>query len=234
MNQIPREITVYATCWMTLFYPHLGERVRVALERLGVRARLSPHLSCCGWQSYTAGEWDRAVAEADAWIHTHLPFQGVVVPSPVCLALLRHHTRYLFAHNPVALERALDMSERVWGLGEILDILDPPVKAPSAGRVAYVPGCAADARRGEEWLRRHLGPRLWTPEAGCCADGGIFAVDMPELAAAMVARLARRIRSEGVTHVVTDEPACHFHLRRVLAPARLQVLHLIDMVGGEV
>ncbi len=231
---IPHNTTVYATCWMTLFYPQLGERIRAALQRLGIRAQPSPHLACCGWQSYTAGDWEQAIAEADAWVRAHLSDEAIVVPSPACTTLLRHHVMYLFADSQVALDRARDLRERIWELGEFLNALRAPVVGADRETWAYVAGCREGARAGEVWLRQHLGERLVTLGNLCCADGGIFPVEMPELTGAMIARLVHRLRESQVTRVVTDEPACHFLLKRALASTSIHVHHLIDVVPREV
>ncbi len=230
MTRTPDEITIYATCWMSIFYPHLGEHIREALTYIGRRARLSSHVACCGWLSYTAGDWVRAQEEADAWVHAHLPESAVVVPSPACATFLRHHTRYLFEQDPAALDRVQDIQERIWEFGAYVNAIDAPVRMVVDGKILYVAGCGEGPAAGETWLRRHLGDNVMSVPTTCCADGGIFAVAMPELSAAMVSRLAHHIRTSGASYVVTDEPACHFHLHRALASTSIQVVHLADLM----
>jgi L-lactate dehydrogenase complex protein LldE len=69
----------------------------------------------------------------------------------------------------------------------------------------------------------------------CCGFGGLFAVKMPDISSAMLARKLDRIQEAGADAVVVTDVSCGMHmaggLRRRGSP--VVVRHLAEVLAGE-
>lgn len=189
-------VSFFTTCLADQFFADEAVAGARLLERLGVDVRVSDVQTCCGQPANNAGYPDEARVLAR---HALRVFDGpdpVVLPSGSCAAMLRAFYPELMEGEPEA-DSAVELGRRTWELSEfIVRVLG--IRELGTGlrgrRVAYHHGCHALRELGvrEEpiVLLEGAGAKVveWEADEECCGFGGLFAVKMPEISAAMADR----------------------------------------------
>ena len=179
----------------------------------------------------------RVFSDEDTW---------VVLPSGSCAAMLRHH--YVDLLGPGEAARAASLARRTFELAQfIVHVLGITQlgRGLSGQRIVYHHGC-----HGLRDLGVHAEPLLllgnagaellpWEASEECCGFGGLFAVKLPEVSAAMADRKLDTLPTAAKPDVLTSaDGGCLLQLsgrmkhRGIHLPARHLAELLLEGVDG--
>jgi L-lactate dehydrogenase complex protein LldE len=202
--------------------PQAGMSVVRVLEKLGVTVEYPRGQTCCGQPAFNAGAWDDARRMAkytlDVLGKSDAP---IVVPSGSCADMLVHHYPEILASDPIYGAIAEQIAARTYEftqyLVDVLGITD--VGASDAERMTYHPSChllrgLKNTRAPLELLSNVQAVELVElPGAEeCCGFGGLFAIKMADISAAMLDRKLDAIESTNAQVVVGCDVSCLLHI----------------------
>lgn len=213
----PREVILFGTCVVDLFFPEAGLDAIRLLEREGVRVHFPEGQSCCGQPAWTSGYASEAREVARAQLAILDAGMPVVVPSGSCAGMFRQHYRELFADEPDTMARVEVLAEHTFELTEFLlnvcrvdwqDLGEPT-------RIALHTSCSARREMNTHLHARELLGKLakverveHDHESECCGFGGTFSVRMPEVSGAMVKDKTQSLMTSGADEMVTADGGC--------------------------
>jgi len=188
-------VCFFATCLVDRLLPDAGIAAARLLRTLGADVVVPGDATCCGQPAFNAGYAAEARRIAAHTLRALDREDYVVLPSGSCTAMLRHHWSTLLDNGDATRARALadrtfELAEfivRVLGVTHIGDGL-------RGRRIAWHHGCHAlrELRVRDEplLLLRNAGASIvdWEASEECCGFGGLFAVKLPEVSAAMADR----------------------------------------------
>ncbi len=238
----PSRVQLLVTCLVDHFRPDAAEGAVRLLERAGVVVEVPEGQTCCGQPAFNAGSRPDARAMARHTIEVlSRSTAPVVVPSGSCADMLIHHAPLLLADDPEAGVRARAVAARTFELTEMLvDVLGVSAEVPDAtGTLTYHACCHGLRGLGVDAQPRALlasaSERLVPlPEADtCCGFGGLFAVKLPDVSGAMLARKCRQIETTGADTVVVTDVSCAMHIQGGLdrAGSRARVRHIAEVLS---
>jgi L-lactate dehydrogenase complex protein LldE len=244
----PREVYLFGTCVVDLFFPEAGMDAIRLLEREGIRVNYPQGQSCCGQPAYTSGYTEQARDVARAQLALFAEDYPVVVPSGSCAGMFREHYPELFKNEPHSLEQARRLAERTFELTEFL-LLVCKTRLDDRGqptRIALHTSCSARREMNTHLHARELLAQLSNVEridhdheSECCGFGGTFSVRMPDISGAMVADKTRALKETGADQVITADCGCLMNINGALEKQResLRGQHLASFLwqrtGGE-
>lgn len=217
----PANVYLFATCLIDQFAPEAGLDTVRLLEREGIAVHFPDDQTCCGQPAYSSGYPDEARAVARRQLALFPEPWPVVVPSGSCAAMIRHHYPRLFAHDPVLLRRAEELSERVFELTEFLvyvvGFARDDLKEPCT--VALHTSCHARREMGSHESSGALLDGLSQVSVAiqaraeeCCGFGGTFAIRHPDISAAIASDKVESLRATGAGRVVSADCGCLFNI----------------------
>lgn len=236
-------VSLFVTCLVDQFYPHVGESVVAVLRKLGVTVEFPFDQTCCGQPAFNSGYRKEAKAIARRTLRVLRKAEYVVVPSGSCAAMLRVFYPELFEDEPEAYEAAKSLAGRVYEFSEFLvKVLGvSEVEAQDSGRVTYHPSCHLLRELGvnSEPLGLIEGVKgiQFVPLKGnvaCCGFGGTFSVKMPAISEAMLEEKLREIADTEAHTLVSCDMSCLMHIGGALSRrnSRVRVLHLAELLDG--
>lgn len=239
----PRRVALFITCLVDVMRPQVGLATVEVLERLGITVTVPPGQTCCGQPAYNAGLWEQARPVARRWLELFADAPAIVAPSGSCVAMIRRHFPVLFGQDPELAALAGSVAARTWEFSQFLvDVLGvTDVGARFEGTLAVHDCCHAlrelNVAHQPRLLLQHVaGARLGSLEGHdeCCGFGGLFAVDMPEISAAMLDRKVRYIRAADADAIVVVDVGCQLHMLGGLRRQGVHrpVYHLAEVLAG--
>jgi L-lactate dehydrogenase complex protein LldE len=259
----PERVQLLVTCLIDQFYPDTGMSVVRVLERLGLTVEFPAGQTCCGQPAFNAGFVDEARDMARHTIDVLSKSEApVVIPSGSCGDMMIHHAVKLLENDPRYGPKAADVAARTYEftqfLVDVLGVTDVgaiagasagPNAGPSAatsdtapaGLVTYHASChglrGLGVKAQPAALLEHVRgiQRCPLPESEvCCGFGGLFAVKMSEISAAMLGRKLDSIASTNADTVVVTDVSCAMHMNGGLhrRGSRTRVIHLADLLAG--
>lgn len=243
----PDRVQLLVTCLIDQFYPDTGMSVVRVLERLGLTVEFPAGQTCCGQPAFNAGFVDEARDMArhtiDVLSKSNAP---VVIPSGSCGDMIVHHAAKLLENDPRYGPKAAEVASRTFEftqfLVDVLGVTDLGSIAPApAGLVTYHASCHGLRGLGVKaqpaaLLENVKGlQRCPLPESEvCCGFGGLFAIKMSEISAAMLGRKLDSIESTNADTVVVTDVSCAMHMNGGLhrRGKSTRVIHLADLLAG--
>jgi L-lactate dehydrogenase complex protein LldE len=240
-----RRVQLFATCLVDQFWPQAAWATVTVLERLGIAVHVPIDQTCCGQPAFNGGFEDDARAMARQTIAVlEQDRSPIVVPSGSCAEMIIHQYPRLFAGDGAWASRAADVAGRTYELSQFLvDVLGvADVGATADGRLAYHASCHGLRGLGLADQPRRLlshvkgGSCADLPDAEtCCGFGGLFAVKMAPISAAMLDRKLDAIEASGAATVVATDVSCLMHIagglrRRGCATT---VKHLAEVLAAD-
>jgi L-lactate dehydrogenase complex protein LldE len=239
-------VALFATCLADLAAPEAAVAAVRLLRHVGIDVEFPERQSCCGQPAFNAGYHVEARRLAEHHLRVFEPYERVVVPSGSCAAMVVGHYPGLFAPGTAEHAAAVQLAARTSELASFLvDVLGrDDLGADLRGtRVTYHDGChALRTLRVAEAPRRLLlaaGAEL-LESAGhdtCCGFGGLFAIKMPEVSAAMARAKHDGIRASGAEVLTSADSGCLLQLggslRRAAgtgSPPGPRVVHLAELL----
>ncbi|MFN0131848.1 MAG: FAD-binding and (Fe-S)-binding domain-containing protein [Phycisphaerales bacterium] len=182
-------VAVFADCFTLYNEPAIGLAARHLLRAFGYEPVLVS-AGCCGRALISTGLLADAIATIDETLARLAPlaarpnFRALLVLEPSCLSAIKDDWLSLKAKTPLATRQTIaarsflveDFLERFW---DEHPRHPTPRASPDAGpRVLLHAHCHQKALWGSDSsaaiLRRFVGPRLVTPDTGCCGMAGSF------------------------------------------------------------
>lgn len=217
----PTHVQLFITCLLDHLYPDIAEACVTVLERAGVRVEVPPGQTCCGQPAFNGGFLAEARQMARHFLDVFAETTGpIVTPSGSCASMVVHHYPGLFAGEPAQQARAEAVARRIREFGQFLvDDLGQRHVGGRPGRYTYHPSCHLSRELGvrgcaETLLAGIPGAELRPlPEAeACCGFGGLFAIKLPSVSAAMMQRKLENIAASGAEICVVCDASCMTHL----------------------
>jgi L-lactate dehydrogenase complex protein LldE len=146
--------------------------------------------------------------------------------------MMRHHYLELFKDSPAWLQRATELSRRVYELSEFLVRVAgvEDLGASFYGKATYHDSCQVLRGLGVSHEPRRLLHKVEGLELvemkdtdRCCGFGGIFTLKYPHIAAAIGEEKVKNIMATGVETVVGCEISCLMHIGGLLRKKGLGV-----------
>jgi glycolate oxidase iron-sulfur subunit len=229
-------VALFRGCVMDTVFRHVNDATRRVLEANGYRVVEIEGQGCCGALHEHAG--DRAGAEALARKNVKafaIKANFIVINSAGCGALLKDYGHLLGTPESEALAtRVRDVSEllaakgpRPGGRLPLEVAYDAPCHLQHAQKVQAEPLAVLRAIPG-------LRLRLLPGSDKCCGSAGIYSMQHPEMARAVLdAKIAEfAAASPAIEVVATGNPGCHMQigagLRAAGIPAR--VMHPVELL----
>ena len=217
----PADVYLFATCLVDQFAPEAGLDTVRLLAREGIAIHFPREQTCCGQPAYTSGYPDEARAVARRQLGLFPQPWPVVVPSGSCAAMMRHEYPKLFAHDPVLLAKARELSDRIFELTEFL-VHVAGFRRQDRGEactVALHTSCHARREMGSHEtsaaLLGGLGQVKVMQQARaeeCCGFGGTFAIRHPDISEAIVSDKVASLKESGAQRVVSADCGCLFNI----------------------
>jgi L-lactate dehydrogenase complex protein LldE len=248
----PDRVQLLVTCLIDQFFPGTGMSVVRVLERLGLTVEFPAAQTCCGQPAFNAGFLDEARDMARHTIDVLSKSEApVVIPSGSCGDMIIHHAAKLLENDPRYGPKAAEVASRTYEFTQFLvDVLGvTDVGATAGANTAAPPGlvtyhASCHGLRGlgvkaqPAALLDHVQglQRCPLPESEvCCGFGGLFAVKMSEISAAMLGRKLDSIASTNADTVVVTDVSCAMHMNGGLhrRGSRARVIHLADLLAGD-
>jgi L-lactate dehydrogenase complex protein LldE len=239
------DVQLFVTCLVDAFAPEAGRATVALLERAGCIVFFPSDQTCCGQPAHNAGLSGRARSMAAATVATLDATTGpIVTPSGSCADMLIHHTPRLLegtVHHAAATRVAGRVRELTQFLVDDLDEAEVGPAPCDGCAVAYHPSChglrnLGIARQPAALLGSVEGIRTVVPEDAeqCCGFGGLFALEMPEVSAAILAGKLDAFEASGADVIVGGDISCLMHieggLRRRNSSIRVQ--HIAEFLAG--
>jgi L-lactate dehydrogenase complex protein LldE len=188
-------VCFFPTCLVDRLLPDAGMAAARLLRTLGADVVVSRAATCCGQPAFNAGYVAEARRIAAHTLQALEHADHIVLPSGSCAAMMRHHWSSLFDRDTREQVRAV--AGRTYELAEyIVHVLGITHvgNGLEGRRIAWHHGCHALRELGVRdeplLLLRNSGASIvdWEASEECCGFGGLFAVKMPEVSAAMADR----------------------------------------------
>lgn len=220
-------VQLFVTCLVNGFFPEVAEATVKVLERAGCSVGVPPSQTCCGQPAFNCGLVDdarklgRKILDDFSAGEFSPSDEPVVVPSGSCADMLIHHLPHLFDDGePDALRAqalALRVVEFTSFLVDHLGIVD--LGASCSKKVAYHASCHGLRNLGlgpqaEALLDEVEGLNRVEIERSteCCGFGGLFAVELPEVSAAIMNDKLDHVEAAAPDWLVGGDVSCLLHL----------------------
>jgi len=232
-------VQLFVTCLVDSLAPDVGTATVETLERAGCDVEFPTDQGCCGQPAFNVGLMDDARLMAASTIDVLDQTEGpIVIPSGSCAAMIVHHYPTLFA-GTTREGPAQRVAGRVRELTQYLvDDLHTAIRADCGDcKVAYHYSCHGLRQLGlSDQADRLLDDVDRVPLPGddeCCGFGGLFAVEMPAVSAAIMRTKLDRVEGSGADTLVGGDISCLLHLegglRRRGSP--IGVRHIAELLA---
>jgi L-lactate dehydrogenase complex protein LldE len=238
-------VQLLVTCLVDHLFPGVGHATVAVLERAGIQVEVPSGQTCCGQPAFNGGFTDEAAAMArhtvDVLTRSDLP---VVVPSGSCADMIVHRYPELLAGDPAYAARARALAARTYELTQFLvDVLGlTDLGAHGTGRLAYHASChglrGLGLRTQPMTLLRNVAgaqTEMLADAETCCGFGGLFAVKMGAISAAMLAQKLEDVVASGADTVVATDVSCLLHMAGGLhrRGSRVRTRHIAEVLAGD-
>jgi L-lactate dehydrogenase complex protein LldE len=213
---------LFVTCLVDAFAPSVGEAVVDLLEGAGVPVEFPADQTCCGQPAFNAGFDHEARRMAVHTIRVLDATEGpIIVPSGSCADMIIHHIPELVADDPDLHDAATRVATRTRELATFLveDLDIESTGATGEGSCTVHHSCHGLRNLGIKDQPEHLIDAVdglqrvqLQGATECCGFGGLFAIEMPDVSAAMLDRKLDSIEATGADVVVGGDISCLMHI----------------------
>ncbi|MEX1125667.1 MAG: (Fe-S)-binding protein [Acidimicrobiia bacterium] len=234
-------VQLVVTCLVDALAPQVGRATVTVLTRAGCQVEFPEGQTCCGQPAFNVGMLTEARRMAGHTLDLLDVTQGtVVVPSGSCADMMTRHYAELFAGTDRE-QQAERVGSRVRELSQFLvDDLDTDLKGSCDGcTVAYHHSCHGLRGLGLGHQAEQLLSEVEMAELegakDCCGFGGVFAIEMPAVSAAIMNEKLDRIEASGADTLVGGDVSCLIHLEGGLRRrnSKISVKHLAEILAGD-
>ena len=233
------QVQLLVTCLVDVLAPQVGRAALAVLESVGCGVSYPEGQTCCGQPAFNVGLTEEAKEMAAHTLEVLDATEGpVVVPSGSCTEMIVHQYPALFVGTERE-EQALRVSSRTRELTQFLvDDLDSGITASCDGcSVAYHHSChglrGLGLRDQAERLLRDIDRLPLEGAEECCGFGGLFAVEMPSVSAAIMDEKLDRVEASGADTLIGSDISCLIHLQGGLRRrgSDIEVRHIAELLA---
>ena len=232
--------SLMVTCLGDLFYPEVGERIVRVLRACEVAVDFPAGQTCCGLPLFNSGYHAEAAAVAQRTLEVFRDSAAVVVPSGSCAFMVKHEYAGLMS-DPGQRAEAERLAARTYEFSQYLvqvvgrTEFDSRVK----GRVTYHDSChllrGLHESAAPRTVLRGLKGVAFVELPGsdeCCGFGGSFAVRLPEISAAILAKKLANVEATGAACVVACDAGCLLQMGGGLSRrgSAVRAVHLAELL----
>lgn len=237
-------VALFVTCIVDVLFPDAGEAALDLLERQGMRVEFPEAQTCCGQPAFNSGFNQDARAVAEHFLDTFSGYDAIVTPSGSCAAMVHHYYPELFRDHP-RLDEARAIAGRTY---ELSQYLVDRLNVTDLGTALSKPmrGAIHDSCHGYRELGIARQPRALLANVGnltlvelpghdqCCGFGGLFAIKMGEISAAMLKDKLTNIEGVECDIVIAGDASCAVHMNGGLSRigSRKRVVHWAEVAAG--
>jgi L-lactate dehydrogenase complex protein LldE len=233
-------VQLFVTCLVDGFFPEVGKATVRLLESNGCVVEFPFDQTCCGQPALNAGYRDEAIAMARHTVEVLDATAGpIVVPSGSCADMLIHHIPELLPGDWAAARVAERTRELTSFLVDDLAVETVDRSGPERS-VAFHHSCHGLRNLGlgsqaERLLDSAPGVERCALEGAreCCGFGGLFALELPEVSAAIMDRKLQQVEASRATTLVGGDVSCLMHLAGGLhrQGSSIQVKHIAEILA---
>lgn len=237
-------VSLFITCLVDGFFPHVGESMVKVLRRLGVTVTFDPRQTCCGQPAFNTGYQQYARELGKRFLHIFAEADYIVAPSGSCVSMVKHYYGELFKDDPMLARQAHEVGARTYELSDFLvNVLGvEDVGARYRGRVTYHDAChlLRELRIKDEPRRliravRDIEFVEMDNADQCCGFGGTFSVKLADLSGAIAQDKIEAIKRAKADGVVANDSSCLMQIAGVLRRHGLPIktMHLAELLAME-
>ena len=234
------KVALLTGCVMDGLFAHVHRATERTLRANDYAQVAAPGQQCCGALHAHAGhdEQARAMARATIAAFENSGADFIAANAAGCGAMMKEYGR-LLATDDAWRDRAAAFAARVRDVSELLAAAGPRAGAPHALRVTYDAPChLLHAQRVSEPPLKVLAaiPALdLVPLADsdqCCGSAGIYNLEQPAIANAVLAAKLANISATGAAFVATGNPGCQMQIGAGLLRAgnAARVVHPVELL----
>ena len=236
-----KKVSLFATCIADMFYPQALESTCRLLQSQGITVEYPKDQICCGQPSFNAGYVDEAAKVAKNLIEAFEHSEYVISPSGSCTAMIREHYPVLFENDPVMLEKAKDLGNKVYEFSEffvkVLGVTN--VGAKLNAKVTYHFSCHMTRLLRVKEAPIELIKNIEGIEyielpnnQDCCGFGGTFSVKMADISSAMLNEKIKNIQSTGAEILVGSDLSCLMNISGGLSRQGIPIktMHVAELL----
>ena len=238
-----KTVTLFVQCLVDTIYPEVAQAMVQVFRRLGIEITCPTDQTCCGQPAFNSGYRQSARVAARHFIEVFEGAEQIVCPSGSCVNMVRHHYTDLFQNDPGWLQRAQNLSGRIYEFSEylvdVLGVEDLGVRFD--GKVTYHDSChllrgIGVQKQPRQLLAHVLGTELIEMHNSdyCCGFGGAFSIKYPEISNAMVGDKVKNIIDTGADTVVGCDMGCLMNIQGKLSRmgSSIKVMHIAQILAG--
>ncbi len=243
-------VGLFVPCYVDQFYPDVAIATLELLERLNVSVEYPDGQTCCGQPMANTGCNEDTAPVARRFVEIFADYDMIVCPSGSCTAMVKHHYAGYFADNDAKFAHVRDNTyELCEFLHDVLKIDSLDVRFPHRASIHQACHGLRELRLGassesmqprEDKVRRILDlvrdleivPTTRIDE--CCGFGGTFAVNEPDVSAAMGRdRVADHLASSSEV-IISADMSCLMHLQGLIRREKrpIEVMHVAQVLVG--
>ena len=238
-------VHLFIPCLVDQFHPQVGKCVIQVLKKIGMNPVYPEDQLCCGQPFFKSGYWKKTFPLAKNTIRAFRNAKLVVAPSGSCVKMVRHDYLELFRDNAPWLDRAKELSSKIYEFSEFLihvAQLDD-IGASYKGKITYHDSCQVLRGLGISSEPRRLlmnvkGLELVEMEKSdrCCGFGGIFSFKFPHISRELVKEKVAHILSSGADAVAGCEISCLMNIEAYLKlkGVPIRTLHLAEILADSI
>ncbi|TWT76722.1 Lactate utilization protein A [Planctomycetes bacterium CA13] len=248
-------VALFVPCYLDQFYPDVAIATLEILERLGVDVAFPEDQTCCGQPMANTGCTADCAPVARRFVDIFAPYDAIVCPSGSCTSMVRNHYDEYFAKEDAAFEhvktRTFDLCEYLVDELHLSELKIDGQDVHFPHKVSLHQSC-----HGLRELRLGPSSENMTPRNNkvrdlldfvkdieicdlsrsdeCCGFGGTFAVNEPDVSAAMGRdRVADHVAS-GSEVIVSADMSCLMHLQGLIRRQKdpIEVMHVVQILAG--
>lgn len=239
-----KKVSLFVTCIVDMIYPDTGMSVVNILEHLDLEVEFPMTQTCCGQPGFNSGYRADARQVAQQFMRAFEDAEVIVTPSGSCAAMVCHEYPHLFAGDVEWQAKAERIASITWELTEFLvdglGITDLGAKLPQPQTFAFHDACHGMRLLGLGEAGRTLLSNVENAEIRpltecdvCCGFGGLFAVKMADVSAAMLDKKIRHINASEADTIITGDASCLTQMNGGLSRQKSakRVHHIADVLA---
>ena len=208
---------------MDQFYPEKADNVLAVLKKLGVEVNYNQEQTCCGQLAFNSGNWKEAEQLAEKFVREYKSERLVIVPSALCVQMVRQHYTRFFFNTSLHLELK-SLQSRIYDFNDFLMNVLKIKEWPGFlnAKICFHDSCSMLRYYGmKDELRTLLkmidGIQIveMKDSEECCGFGGSFSVKYPKISTEMGMRKLDNAIETGAEYLVSTEASCLLHLENL-------------------
>jgi len=238
-----KRVSLFVTCIVDQLFPQVGLAMADVLERVGFEVDFPEGQTCCGQPAFNSGYWEEARKVARCFLDVFDGEGYIVAASGSCTSMVTHHFEDLFRHEPVRLEQARRVKNRIFEFSQfLLNVAKVEDVGARLDAVAtYHDSCHAlrelHIKDGPRRLLAHvrgLELREMDPPEECCGFGGTFSVKFPEISGGMARTKIDAILRTGADTVISVDSSCLMQIQGAMRKAgrNIRAMHLAEVLAS--